>query len=295
MSELIPVLKNSGFIPFHAPNAEADDMAALYKESIFGLKQNVSAVYVSSDADWLQLVDFDKNTKQFLCVYNPLINNRSKTKFFCTQEFIDWMSDNNPMDMFTDYIGTKRTINEALSHNYRITPTIVEPIKILIDKIFCGDDGDNVPAFYEFYKNGKKVRVTPKRFEKISELCGGLNDMNSIFNSAKNGSLMDAIGKVLKTDTSAVDGSIRLERQRNFVELNPDLFPNKIKADFNKLFESAYENRYFATPTMKHPEFILQGSKFEEKKKTKTDNGARLNRIFSGFIDKPIQTINEIY
>ena len=24
---------------------------------------------------------------------------------------------------------------------------------VVLSKIFCGDDGDNVPAFYEYYKN----------------------------------------------------------------------------------------------------------------------------------------------
>jgi hypothetical protein len=41
-----------------------------------------------------------------------------------------------------------------------------------LSKIFCGDDGDCVPSFYDWYVNGKFTRITPGKAKKIRETVG---------------------------------------------------------------------------------------------------------------------------
>lgn len=292
MGELLDILESRGFLILQAERGEADDMAALLKAKIQWQK-NESVIFVTSDADWHQLVDFDMTTKQYFCVYNPIVGGKSITKFYCTEGFYNWAfgTDVN-MDIFCDYTNTKRKISEARAMNPKMTFVQINPTEVLINKLLLGDDGDNVPTFYYYYgKTGKKVRLTENKLNKVKEICGDFKTLNELNEVIRNGSFVDALGKVFKQDTSSLDGNIRLNEQRLYVELNPSLFPKRIIEGFEESYNKAIGTPYMGLP--KRTEDVVKGTKFE--KVTHTANGAKLNKIFAGFIDKPIPNANELF
>lgn len=293
MEELLDIYKSRGITVFRVWHAEADDVAALYKSKM--VSEDCSTIFVTSDADWQQLIDFDKESKRYTCVYNPIVGSKSITKLHCTKEFKDWIEVNDSMEIFCDYTSTKRKIVEAMAYNSKITFFIVDPNQILMTKILFGDDGDNVPAFYQFYgKNGRKTRLTEKKMDKVKLLLEcDINTVNDLEKLNESGRFMDAIGKVFKRDTTNIDGNIVLNTQRDCVELDPNRFPDEIKNEFDEVFNEYASNKQYATPQMKTVEGMMKGTKFE--KKSHSYNGAKLNRIFNGFIDKPIMTPKDLF
>lgn len=293
MEELLGIYKERGINVFRVLHAEADDIAALYKQKM--LNEDCSSIFVSSDADWQQLICFDTNTKKYVCVYNPIVGSKSVTKLYCTKEFKDWVEFNDSMEIFRDYTSTKRKIVEAMAYNSRIEFYVINPEQILMSKILFGDDGDNVPAFFQFYnKSGRKTRLTEKKMEKVKSLLEcEINSVRDLEKINESGKFMEAIGNVFKQNTADIDGLITLKKQRDYVELNPNRFPEQILSEFDVLFSNYSESRKYATPAMKTVEAMLKGTVFE--KKTHSSNGAKLNRIFNGYIDKPIVSPKDLF
>ena len=95
------ILKSQNFVVTELPNAEADDLAALWKQESFSNGDNV--VLVSSDKDWAQLVEY--TGKNFCICFNPISNNKGKKKLYATQECLDWITNTDKkMDIFfTNY------------------------------------------------------------------------------------------------------------------------------------------------------------------------------------------------
>lgn len=91
---------------------------------------------------------------------------------------------------------------------------------------FCGDDGDCVPSFYNWYKDGRKVRITPGKEKKVREIIG-INTVQDLVDSEYK--LKPVFEKVCKRDINDIDFSERLMRQRVLVELNSKLFPEYIQ------------------------------------------------------------------
>lgn len=292
MDELIEIFKSRGVVPMRTTHAEADDIAAMFKSHTKNM--DCSSIFVSSDADWQQLIEFDEKTKKYICVYNPLVGSKSITKLFCTEKCKEWIETNDSTDVFCEYTSTKRKIVEGMAYNQRINLYVINPENVLVSKILFGDDGDNVPAFFQYYKNGRKTRLTEKKLEKVSALLEtNISTINDLERVNENNSFINAIGKIFKYDTSTIDGSTQLAKQRNYVELNPNRFPEQIIEDYNMLFANYLKNKKIGVKVPKTVEQMLKETKFE--KKSLSNNGAKLNKIFAGFIDKPIQTAKSLF
>lgn len=292
MEDLLDIFRDKGMNIFRVWHAEADDIAALYKVNI-NKDSDCSSVFVTSDADWLQLVDFDEQSKRYTCVYNPIVASKSINKLFCTDKFEEWVETNDSMEIFCDYTSTKRKIVEAMAYNSRINLYVIDPEKVLMDKILFGDDGDNIPAFFQYYKSGRKVRLTEKKFEKVRSLLETEIDNVSDLERVNEGrDFIDAIGKVFKYDTSKLDGEVLLKTQRDCVELNPNRFPDDIVEEFSNMFLYYKKHRNVPTSYLKSVDSVLKGTKYE--KKTFSSNGAKLNRIFGTIVDNTFTDITNI-
>jgi 5'-3' exonuclease len=262
--ELLDIFKSKGVIISKIEHAEADDLAAYYKEQLFDQKGE-SIIFVSSDKDWLQLVDFNTLSNSFVVVYNPIVNNKKIKRLFCSSSFESWMTaPSDPMDIFS--IGSTNANKDAMVNFQRVNSsmkmTVVDPNYILINKVFCGDDGDNVPAFWEYYKNGKLVRVTESILKKVQGISGILlaDDLDNVL---KTSTIKTSIETVMKTEVNDIDCEERLDRQRKLVELNLKLFPTSIVGDFDKQFESIKptDGVIAGVSSIKYS-YFLNGSKF---------------------------------
>ena len=270
LSEYKTVLRNNNFVVTEIDHAEADDIAALWVD--YALNHDESVVLVSSDKDWTQLVSFSSG-KKFVACYNPISNNKNQKRFYVSQGFMDWINEPDVVDIFFNgYDETKKLMKDIVTANSKVVYEVIDPNRVVLDKILCGDDGDDVPAFYEYYKNGKKTRITPLKASHILENLS-VSSVNGLNEAANSGSLREAVEKEMKTEVP-VDFSERLLRQRKLVELDKTLFPNKIVEEFNShvFFMEVYG---VVNPNIKMND-LLKDTKFFDK----NFNKPRENSIF---------------
>lgn len=287
------VMEEKGFNFAYTERAEADDLMALTKESVFKKYPDMNVVIVSSDADIRQLVEFDPQKEQYCLVFNPIGSGKGgKKKLYMNSECKRWFETKDKVDIFFSNLNPgKEFIKNALNKDKKIEIVEIDPNKVVLEKIFCGDAGDNVPSFYEYYgTNGKKRRISEKKFESLCEqLC--IQDVEDLLN--KEFMLKDTIEKIMKKELDDVDCSDRLNRQRHLVELNSELFPENIRnymADIIIMLSEDYKNPNNIRLSSIKMVDILVGSRFFkiiEKKKAKAAD------IFKD-IDKYADQINGI-
>lgn len=238
--DLLKILENNSMHIAKVERSEADDLAAMCKELIFTDFPDYNIIIVSADADIRQLIDFNSVTNQYCVVYNTTGHGKgSKRYLYVTEEFEKWYTDaDNPeskFDIFFEHQDlSKHYIKNILNNNSLIELKIENPNDVVLNKIFCGDDGDCVPAFYNWYKDGRTVRITPSKEKKVRELIG-INNVNDLVNSKQ--LLKPIFEKVCKREIDDINFDDRLNRQRTLVELNSSLFPENIQEYRNDIRE----------------------------------------------------------
>lgn len=271
------ILKDKGFIVNEINSAEADDLAALWKENI--LSKNEDVVLVSSDRDWTQLVTFENN--HFCLCFNPIANNKGKKKLYVTKECYDWLYSNEIVTdiFFTNFNASRDDISKITTKDNKVELEIIDPKYVTLTKVMCGDDGDNAPAIYEFYKNGHKIRMTELKSKKIFEAFN-VNDIKDLCTISASGELKKMIESIFKKELNDIDMDERLMRQRKLVELNSSMFPQDIVKTFDYFVLDNIDNGYVSASHIKLDN-ILEGSKFL----TKDFRKPKTNSIFDNLQD----------
>lgn len=242
--------------------AEADDMMTLCQEEVFAKYPNYNIIIVSADADIRQLIRFDKHSHQYCAVYNTIARGRGgKRCLYVTPDFVNWYNTEDKVDIFfsnADY--TKKYIKDIVQSDEKIELVSENPNDVVLNKIFCGDDGDSVPAFYSWFKNGKLVRITNSKYKKI------LDDLN-IYNVntllEKQGDLKDELESVVKKSIDDINVLDRLQRQRELVELNSSLFPKNIQ-EYRKVIDAFLDSPLEGGFWEFSSNSLLQGTKYGE-------------------------------
>lgn len=265
--DLKQLFKNAGCHVAEYEHSEADDMAALCKEVIFEKYHDYNLIIVSADADLRQLIDFDPLTNQYCAVYNTIVKGKTGKRFlYITQEMQNWLDKEDQVDIFFSNVDeSKQYIKDIISQNAKIGIEIENPNEILLHKIFCGDDGDCVPSFYNWIHNGKSVRITPAKERKIRETLG-IKTITDLIQAKDN--LKPLIESVAKKEVNDININERLQRQRILVELNSSLFPKDIqsyKDTIDYMVQSTGETIF---ANMKAAN-ILKGSEYENSNKPK--------------------------
>lgn len=228
--DLQDILRKQGMHPAKVEHCEADDIAAMCKELLFEKYHDYNMIIVSADADIRQLIDFNPITNQYCIVYNTTGKGKgSKRNLYVPEEFKKWYdSTDNSFDIFFENEDlSKHYVKDLLHANSVMEMTVENPNDVVLSKIFCGDDGDCVPSFYNWYKNGKNTRITPAKAKKIRESLG-INTVQDLLDSEHK--LKPVFEKTCSIDDiNDIDFSDRLNRQRVLVELNSKLFPETIQ------------------------------------------------------------------
>ena len=217
-------------------HCEADDIAAMCKELIFEKFPDYNMIIVSADADIRQLIDFNPVTNQYCIVYNTTGKGKgSKRHLYVPEEFEKWYnSTDSSFDIFFENEDlSKHYVKDLLKTNTVMELAVENPNDVVLNKIFCGDDGDCVPSFYNWYKDGRNVRITPSKEKKVREIIG-INTVTDLVDAKDK--LKPVFEKVCKRDINDIDFNERLERQRTLVELNSKLFPEHIQ-DYKSTLE----------------------------------------------------------
>lgn len=274
-NDLKSILTRDGFVVTEIDATEADDIAAMWKERI--MSDGDCVALVSSDRDWVQLVDFDTKNNNFCVCYNPIPNNKGRKILYVDERYNEWVDAEDKCDLFfTGYDPMKKRMKTVESNDSRISIQTIDPQSVVLNKIMCGDDGDNVPAIYDYYKNGKKIRVTPLKASHIfSEL--NIKNVADLIESNSKGLLKNAIEKELKKDVD-VDMLARVDRQRRLVELNSELFPKKIVESFEEHTDECKNMGAVRSDAVKM-EDLLKDTKYIDKNYNKT----KVNSVFDDF------------
>lgn len=291
LNEYKEILKNKGFVVSEIDKAEADDLAALWKKELYYIAgENI--VFVSSDKDWVQLIDFNSVTQRFCACFNPIADNKKQKKFFVTEEFSNWLNgeDNTPkVDIFfNNYNSQKDKLKNIKSKDIKITYTTEDPNRVALDKIFCGDDGDNAPAFYEYYKNGKKTRITPLKALRIYEELN-ISTVKDLCEADEANALQPAIEKIMKKELDDINVSERLIRQRRLVELSPELFPVDILSSFD-YHQADVENVGYVPTEAVTFNTILAGTKYLDENYNKPKESGIFDNLKD--LEKYIKPVN---
>ena len=239
MKEFSDILETNGFIVSRFERAEADDLMALWRNE-FLFEQGQHVIIVSADEDVRQLVNtfnFGVNKVALCTVFNPFTQGKNSIKkLFVPKEFFEWIKDDNNGDIFDRSIDVDKEDFQRISNDPKVKVEEIDGEEIAMRKIFCGDDGDNVPAIYTWLNDkGKEVRITDSKYRKIVDYIGAkevkdlLNNKDQIYDQLVNISGHKPPFKI----------NDRLQRQMKLVLLlNPDLFPIEIVSAFkNKVAE----------------------------------------------------------
>lgn len=274
MQEVLCILRDRGYNTLAIPHAEADDIMALLSDTLLGKTTSSSLIIVSSDEDLRQLIRLKKETGQYVMVINPMSSQekdplrRGKRCIYISKEQMDYITNSSPMDDIMGLSSNQMGYLNNLRSSGKYNLDIISPEEVLLHKLLCGDDGDSVPALYEFFTKTNKIkRITAKPKEYIiNEL--GLQSPRDLYEKAKE--LPRVIGEALKTEVLHSLNE-RLKHQREMVELVSDNFPKEIITLWDMTIEPsvlmdsnrAINPRYNIDIT---PEKLVEGTKFFIKK-----------------------------
>jgi len=275
--------------------AEGDDVIALWRDELL-YKQKQHVILVSGDEDIRQLVTShknDENKKIFATVFNPFMQgkNAARKLYVPENDFNEWLNESAISDIWN--MNASIEVDKGDFCRIRDTDKVrVEEVNgnlIAMKKVFCGDDGDNIPSIYTWIaketdgtikidkRTGepKKVRITNGPFGKIYEsLKTTPNEVINHWDLLEKSNLdkiAKGIRKVAKHDLP-FDVKKRVKRQVTLVVLDKKLFPQEILEDFDKLKEEELSRP--------RPEIgginlntILQGTRYVKASKGGTGNG----------------------
>jgi len=248
LDEFIQIIEDNGMIVTKIDTAEADDIIAMWvDELLYNKKQHV--ISVSGDEDIRQLVKSytsDDNREIFSTVFNPFMQGKNASrKLYYPHKFKDWLEKEEEVDIWnmSGSIDVDKNDFRRIRDTEKVRIEEVNGNLIALRKVFCGDDGDNIPAIYTWISETaggeeKEVRITNSKFEKILESIK--NEFEPEINHedlwTKRNQIFQEIKKITKTDpTFKIDK--RLKRQLKLVVLDPKLFPETIIDEFNKIKE----------------------------------------------------------
>jgi len=290
MREFGNIMNESGFIKTQIENAEADDIIALWRDELL-FKQNQHVIMISADEDVRQLTAFwpwEKGKLAFSTVFNPFATGKKAAKkLYVPDHFNEWLNNSESGDIFNRAIDVDKEDFLRLRDSENMVIEEVNGNFIALKKIFCGDDGDNVPAIYSWIakddqgnpKINKRTgeprvdRITNTKFIKIVEAIGAKDYLDL-------GEKADLIKEHLATfsgEQPPFDMLERLDRQFKLVVLARTVFPEEIVQTFDEEVK-----KQLARPNVRPQDWnmstLLEGTQYVDSSGRDTGNESSIFR-----------------
>ena len=156
-------LEKNGFIYSKAQNAEGDDLLWFWNKKLRASGHNV--IIYSGDRDSHQMVD-TKDT--WTVCWNA---NSKNNKIFCSSDWREkYLDTDEEISIFNMDISMNDEKGKLLNLISSCTLDIVDPERLIFEKILTGDKGDTVPAVFFYEKTPDKIfKVTEKKAQSIYE------------------------------------------------------------------------------------------------------------------------------
>lgn len=156
-NELFASCKNSGITCSQCLDCEGDDWVWYWSTKLN--EEGINCLIWSSDNDLKQLIRYDEINHSFTAWYNDnnglyLPNNLDH-------------SNDDPLQFFMSSDFQTNAILESIKPYVKKDIYYINPIDIVIDKIFQGDSGDNVKPIILYKKGARNYKLSKKEFREV--------------------------------------------------------------------------------------------------------------------------------
>ena len=280
MDEFCAIMDKKGLISTKIKGAEADDIMCLWRDKLL-FDKNEHVVLVSGDEDIRQLVfynSYESGKKAFCTIFNPFTQGKNaKKKLFVGNFFKEWLtSDDGIGSIFNRGSDTDKESFTQLINENSVELEEIDGNEIAMRKIFCGDDGDEIPALYTWMgvtQKGDPVqrRITPSVYSKIMEY------LKPISLETNNSRIIDHVDlpslelpiEIKLTEISGhkpnINISERINRQIKLVVLSKEVFPEEIVEEFDSLSDNELSkvpdqiNGWYLNTLLEGTRYVVEG------------------------------------
>lgn len=222
------------------PSLEGDDLIYYWSRKLNA--QGINCIIWSVDRDLQQLVC--NNSTSITAWYND-------KKGVYLHESLD-----NKMDAIEFQLCLEAANNPIVDKlKGKFACTYINPDEIAIEKIVCGDSGDNISPAVQITKSGKVFGITPKAWNNINEGLQ-LSTMQQFLKNTKE--VAHAIGETKKCSEDEVYANI--DKNIRLVWLDKAVIPNDILKKANKIPYYVYD-----ISTIQNNYLVLAGDKEEQQ------------------------------
>lgn len=193
-----------------------------------------SCIIWSSDNDLKQLVQNNNDTGAFTSWYND------KTGIWFDKSLDDGQPIND-LDFFMQPMIFKSPLLESLI-SFSKTTSYINPDDIVMEKIICGDSGDNIKSIAKTFSGSKTYRVTVKMWNEIKSNLN-ITTLKEFFNNKSE--IINQILSIKKfNDCNYNDLSEMFDYNIKLVWLNENIIPETIVLYMNQLDYSIVDSEY---------------------------------------------------
>lgn len=219
-NEFIKHCEKIGITCSSSINCEGDDWVWYWSRRLNS--QGINTMIWSSDNDLKQLVQKDP-TGAVTVWYND------KNGLFLHNILNEDISD---LDFFLKGDPTNPIIQELIRAT-KTQPHYINPDDIVLDKVFCGDSGDNIKSIARFIKNNRTYNFSAKDFEKITSDLEIHSIQDLLTNYANISNYVIKMKKFSPYDIKFSDVFDMLVYNTKLVWLNESMIPDTIIQQMN--------------------------------------------------------------
>jgi len=159
LSDLLKNANQLGVTVASTLAAEGDDWVWYWSRRLNS--EGTNALIWSSDRDLQQLVQKTKDG-----AWTAWYNDKAG---LCLPQALDNKEDFNPIDFFMSPVEYDNQILDNLKAGSGGKVTYINPDEIVIEKVMCGDSGDNIKSVVRYIKGGRTYRFSEGDLKKYQE------------------------------------------------------------------------------------------------------------------------------
>lgn len=219
MDEFTEILKGFGVIVSIINKAEGDDLMYLWSDYLNNKENPENVIIFTGDGDLTQVVGYNDE------VYTAVYVNKAKSKLITDRGMKEWLSKKEDVKEQFDIFNTN-ALRKIMSSDgidliravyEKIETEEIDPNYVILSKILCGDDGDDIPSIWEWKKDGKNKRITNRFIGKVYQELMEKDNHIDIDDLVNNPRTRNRVRLILQ--------------EASKIQMPPDLFAEKIKTN----------------------------------------------------------------
>ena len=231
LTDLSDQCKELGMTVSNHSSIEGDDWVWYWSRRLNA--DGISCIIWSSDNDLKQLIQTDPDTLAFTAWYND----RNGVWFEPGQND----DEIDMLDFFMKPMRIKSPLLENLKQ-FSKTTSYIKPDDIVMEKIICGDAGDNIKSIAKIVSGNKTYKVSIKMWNEIKSTLN-INTLDEFF-AAKQAIINEILGIKKFSLCNADDMSEMFDYNIKLVWLHESVIPETIIMYMNQLEYTIADTNY---------------------------------------------------